>query len=147
MTLRAKGWARSFPVSGGVRAGRLWAREHLAALGWDREEPDAFDAVLLTVSELLTNAHLHAHSTAEMVMSWDGRCLHVSVADSDPRLPAQRGPSLTATGGRGLALVDALADDWEAHPMPRGKTVTACFTPADHPVPHPPPWAAGGAPR
>ncbi|WP_439145307.1 ATP-binding protein [Streptantibioticus silvisoli] len=137
MSMRAKGWARSFPVSGGIRAGRQWARDHLAALGWPADEPETVDAVLLTVSELLTNAHLHAHSTAEMVMSWDGRCLHVSVADRDPHMPTRREPSPTAPGGRGMALVDALADTWEAHSMPGGKTVTACFFPSGQPDPHP----------
>ena len=136
MSLRVVGWARSFPVSGGVRAGRQWAREHLARLDWTAGSPDVVDDVLLTVSELLTNAHLHAHSTAELVMSWDGSCLHVSVGDADCTPPAVREASASATGGRGMALVEALADSWETHTMPGGKSVTACFYPPGHPDPH-----------
>ncbi len=136
MPMRAKGWARSFPVAGGVRAGRQWAREHLAALGAVAADRELVDAVLLTVSELLTNAHLHADSTAEMVLSWDGRCVHVSVADGDPRLPAPCAAGPEATGGRGLTLVAAVADAWQAHPMPRGKAVSACFVPSGALGPH-----------
>src|SRR4051794_13155285 len=68
----AVGWARRFPIRGGVRAGRAWAADHLAALGWDETAPEVADAVVLAVSELLTNAHVHAHSDAGLVLAWDG---------------------------------------------------------------------------
>ncbi|GAA4837995.1 ATP-binding protein [Kitasatospora terrestris] len=125
----AVGWARSFPVGGGVRAGRAWARDHLAALGWDRTAPDVADAVVLAVSELLTNAHVHARSDAELVLVWDGRCLLLSVHDHSPLLPRPRPSGPEETGGRGLALVQAVADHWHTYPAPDGKTVTACFHP------------------
>ncbi|MFV0126706.1 ATP-binding protein [Streptomyces sp. HMX112] len=134
MSMKAMGWARSFPVSGGVREGRRWAREHLEALGWTRETPDTVDDVLLTVSELITNAHVHAHSDAQLILTWDSRCLHVSVHDSGAGLPAPRTPDTTSPGGRGLALIDALADDWHTHTQPDGKTITACFTPSRGPA-------------
>lgn len=87
MSLRAVGWAQSFPVSHGVRAGRRWTRDHLASLEWTEVAPETVDAILLTVSELITNAHVHAHSDAQLVLTWDSRCLHVSVHDSDPVPP------------------------------------------------------------
>ncbi|WP_188280033.1 ATP-binding protein [Streptomyces sp. CBMA29] len=127
MSVKAVGWARSFPVSYGVRAGREWAREHLDVLGWSTQAPDTADSVVLTVSELVTNAHVHAHSEAQVVMVWDGCCLHLSVSDSSGMLPAEKAPDEERTHGRGMAIVDALADEWEAHPRPDGKTVTACF--------------------
>ncbi|MCX5401619.1 ATP-binding protein [Streptomyces sp. NBC_00102] len=128
-SLRAVGWAQSFPVSQGVRAGRYWAREHLAALEWTRDTPETVDSILLCVSELITNAHVHARSDAQLVLTWDSRCLHVSVHDSDPLLPAKQPESLTTTGGRGLAIVDAVADEWATHSQASGKTITACFVP------------------
>jgi anti-sigma regulatory factor (Ser/Thr protein kinase) len=128
-SMKAVGWARSFPVSGGVRAGRRWTREHLAALDWTEDAPGTVDDVLLTVSELVTNAHTHAHSDADLVLTWDGQCLHVSVHDADDEVPAPRAPDVTATGGRGLALVNAVADHCHAHTQANGKTITACFTP------------------
>lgn len=126
-SVRAVGWARSLPLDSEVKRARDWAREHLDTLGWTTTAPETADAVLLTVSELVTNAHRHAHSTAQLIMTWDQRCLHISVHDSSAALPAPQGPSSERVGGRGMLLVDALADTWEAHPCPHGKTVTACF--------------------
>ncbi|MBL1083704.1 ATP-binding protein [Streptomyces actinomycinicus] len=128
-SLKAVGWARSLPVSRGVKEARDWTREHLAAFGWTRTAPDLVDAVLVTVSELVTNAHKHAHSTAQLILTWDVECLHVTVHDSSAQLPEQRRADPGALGGRGLLLVDALADAWEVHRCPRGKDVSACFQP------------------
>jgi anti-sigma regulatory factor (Ser/Thr protein kinase) len=114
----------------GPKAARDWTREHLESLGWTRTHSRTVDDVLLTVSELVTNAHVHAHSTARLVMTWDGRCLHITVHDDDAALPTPREPSHDRPGGRGMFLVDALADEWEARPCPHGKSVTACFRPS-----------------
>ncbi|GAA3506368.1 hypothetical protein GCM10019016_134830 [Streptomyces prasinosporus] len=126
-SVRAVGWARSLPMDRGVKAARDWAREHLDALGWTTTAPETVDAVLLTVSELVTNAHVHAHSDAQLIMTLDDRCLHLAVHDASADLPAPRRPGAEALGGRGMMLVGALADTWEARPCPHGKTVVACF--------------------
>jgi anti-sigma regulatory factor (Ser/Thr protein kinase) len=123
------GWARSLPLSCDTKTARDWARERLRSLDWTADAPQTVEAVLLTVSELVTNAHFHAHSSAQLVLTWDRRCLHVAVHDSSPQLPRRRPPDEDSTGGRGLVLVDALADSWEAHACPYGKTVVACFRP------------------
>lgn len=128
-SVRAVGWARSLPLDSGVKAARDWARAHLESLEWTRRAPQTLDAVLLTVSELVTNAHVHAHSAAQLVLTWDTRCLHVVVHDSSRELPTPRPPSTQRLGGRGMLLVDALADGWEARPCPDGKIVQACFRP------------------
>ncbi|MFC9731923.1 ATP-binding protein [Streptomyces roseolus] len=128
-SMRAVGWARSLPMGSSVKTARDWTREHLAAIGWDRTAPDAADSVVLTVSELVTNAHVHAHSDAQLILTWDEECLHVTVHDASPLVPEQRRPDDGALGGRGLILVDALADDVRTRPCPRGKDVTACFRP------------------
>ncbi|WP_030234919.1 ATP-binding protein [Streptomyces sp. NRRL S-350] len=134
--IRGVGWARRLPVGAGIRAGRKWAKEHLETLGWNRDAPAAADAVVLAVSELITNAHVHARSDAELVLTWDGSCLHLSVHDHSPRLPQPRAAGPDAVGGRGLALVDALADHWHTRLQGDGKTVTACFhPPVDGPEP------------
>ncbi|MEV3854210.1 ATP-binding protein [Streptomyces sp. NPDC050095] len=128
--LKAVGWARSLPIGSEVKSARDWSRARLRELGWTESAPDTADAVLLTVSELVTNAHVHARSNAQLVLTWDGECLHVTVHDSSPLPPQARRPGDDALGGRGLLLVDALADTWSAHPCPKGKDVTACFRPA-----------------
>ncbi|GAA5059554.1 ATP-binding protein [Streptomyces similanensis] len=129
-SLRAVGWARSLPLDSEVKAARDWARAHLEALGWTTTAPETVDAVLLTVSELVTNAHRHAHSSAQLILTWDNRCLHIAVHDASSEVPAPREPSTDRLGGRGMFLVDALADSWETRPCPHGKTVVACFRPA-----------------
>ncbi|MFJ3026956.1 hypothetical protein ACIPH4_39260 [Streptomyces tendae] len=58
-------------MSGDVKAARDWSRERLRALGWTETAPQTVDAVLLTVSELVTNAHVHAHSNAQLVLTWN----------------------------------------------------------------------------
>ncbi|MDL5205803.1 ATP-binding protein [Streptomyces sp. ALI-76-A] len=129
MAVKAMGWAHSFPVSGGVRAGRQWTRKQLESLPWAAEEPQTVDSVVLAVSELLTNAHVHAHSDAHLVLTWDGDCLHVSVHDEDPTLPRQREPQAGEVSGRGVGIVRMLADDLEMKCQRHGKTVSACFRP------------------
>ncbi|MFG2989244.1 ATP-binding protein [Streptomyces sp. NPDC048257] len=140
MAVKAVGWARSFPVSRGVRAARQWTASHLASLPWDNSAADTVHSVLLSVSELVTNAHLHAAGTAHLVLTWDGSCLHVSVADSDPHLPRPREADAAgdtgATSGRGLGIVTVLADSWDVHACHGGKAITACFRPPGAPDPH-----------
>ncbi|WP_329140818.1 ATP-binding protein [Streptomyces sp. NBC_00670] len=128
-SLRAVGWARSLPMSTGAKVARDWTRGHLNTLGWTTEAPETADAVLLTVSELVTNAHVHARSSAQLVLTWDTRCLHVAVHDSSRELPVAQPPSGERLGGRGMFLVDALADTLQTRPCPDGKTVIACFRP------------------
>lgn len=71
----------------------------------------------LVLSELLSNAILHARpldgSTIRVAWSITEGWLEVWVSDggSSTRPRAQH-PSLAATGGRGLAIVDHLARDW-----------------------------------
>lgn len=128
-SVRAVGWARVLPLTSKVKTARDWAYERLESIGWTATAPQTADAVILTVSELVTNAHVHAHSNAQLVLTWDTRCLHVTVHDASPVLP-QPGPvDVDQPGGRGMLLVDALADDWEARACIYGKTVTACFRP------------------
>ena len=76
------------------------------------------DRAALGVTELLTNVHLHARPdktcTVEMELLLDR--LTVSVHDHDPRLPELREADTFATGGRGLAMVAAVADSWGVRP-------------------------------
>ncbi|MET8814599.1 ATP-binding protein [Streptomyces sp. NPDC004549] len=80
------------------------------------------DAVLI-LSELLSNAYRHGRplggapaGTGSVRATWrvDARGrLIVEVTDGGgPTRPAPASPSVTAHGGRGLSIIDALADDW-----------------------------------
>lgn len=79
--------------------------------------PEQTDAILLSVSELVTNAIVHARSAVEVRLSRRGGLLRLEVQDrgTDRGAPERRDADLLAGGGRGLALVSALASDWGFH--------------------------------
>ncbi|MEU6097000.1 ATP-binding protein [Streptomyces sp. NPDC047079] len=95
------------------------------------------DRASLGVTELLTNVHLHAQPdktcTVEMELLLDR--LTVSVHDHDPRLPELREPDPTATSGRGLAMVAAIADSWGVRPDGDSGKVVWFALPAPSPAP------------
>ena len=75
------------------------------------------------LTELVTNAALHARSayTVHLLVEPDG--LLVEVTDSSPVLPQARHYGTGATTGRGIALVEALSAAWGVQSSPTGKTV------------------------
>jgi anti-sigma regulatory factor (Ser/Thr protein kinase) len=78
------------------------------------------------VSELVTNAVVHARSAPEMVATHRSRRIRVEVYDNDLSPPIARAPStLDNGGGFGLAMVTALSDRWGWLPMATGKRVWA----------------------
>lgn len=88
---------------------------------WDHDE--LADTAALLVSELVTNAILHARSEVTVaVRALDDR-VRVEVADAVDGAPFLRHATDTATTGRGLALVDACARAWGVEPQPPGKAV------------------------
>ncbi|MGR8011988.1 ATP-binding protein [Streptomyces hypolithicus] len=76
------------------------------------------DPAALGVTELLTNVHRHAEPdktcTVEIELLLDR--LTVSVHDNDPRMPTVRAADASATGGRGLALIEAVSESWGVRP-------------------------------
>jgi hypothetical protein len=97
--------------------------------GWlparNEEGAAAAEDVLLMVSELVTNACLHAPSgPQELRLGWDGARLRVEVVDGSavvPRLSGRRDPA--RPGGHGLLVVDRLASRWGTRPEGAGKSV------------------------
>ena len=77
------------------------------------------DDVLLVVSELVTNAALHARTQARVVVRWDGERVLVEVfdADSHPPMLLNEAPSV---GGWGLRLVERLSRTWGCDPQRGG---------------------------
>jgi len=76
------------------------------------------DRASLGVTELLTNVHRHAEPdkmcTVKIEVLLDR--LTVSVHDHDPRFPELRDAELSATCGRGLAMVAAVSESWGVRP-------------------------------
>ncbi|MFJ9645688.1 ATP-binding protein [Streptomyces sp. NPDC101206] len=100
----------------------------------DGDDPDRAEAVevvedvLLMVSELVSNACVHAGGPSELVLRRTSDRLRVEVGDGSPEHPRRRtadDPALP--GGHGLLVVDRLARDWGWEPRPdgAGKTVWA----------------------
>ncbi|MEV6210747.1 ATP-binding protein [Kitasatospora sp. NPDC051914] len=75
--------------------------------------PEAVDTAELLATELVTNALVHTGQRAvfDAVLTPD-RLLRIEVRDGVARVPGRRSPAEYATSGRGLLLVEALADDW-----------------------------------
>jgi anti-sigma regulatory factor (Ser/Thr protein kinase) len=91
--------------------------------------PAIGDAALV-VSELLTNAILHARPLpgAQVLVAWAlrERSLEVAVSDGGSMTrPRTAQPSLSSIGGRGLAIVENLACRWGVLPSDFGLTVWA----------------------
>lgn len=84
---------------------------------------DSLDIVKLLVSELVTNAVLHAGSDAEVVVQLTPSVLHVEVIDDSPDMPVLRQPGSSDTSGRGLALVENFASAWGTRRLAHGKSV------------------------
>jgi len=86
---------------------------------------DVHDDVLLMISELVTNAVVHADSAPDVAaIHRDGR-LVVEVHDSDPTPPVMRSDGGGPDGGFGLQLVEALSLRWGWEPTATGKRVWA----------------------
>jgi anti-sigma regulatory factor (Ser/Thr protein kinase) len=86
-------------------------------------DEDLVDSVTLLVSELVTNAVLHASSAPRVDIHLSEQTVRVEVYDDDPAMPRARAPEEGASGGRGLLLVERIASRWGAQPQGRGKVV------------------------
>jgi len=86
------------------------------------------ETVTLLVSEMVTNALVHTDGCAELELRRDDSKVEILVTDAHSRVPRPREVDLDATGGRGLMLVQSLAEEWGVEPSGGGKTVWAAVT-------------------
>ena len=89
----------------------------------DADDVETIGAVELLVSELVTNAVVHAASEPQVDVHLSTTQLRVAVYDADPTLPHRRTPDALGPGGRGLVLLEQFADRWGAEPRGDGKVV------------------------
>ena len=88
----------------------------------------------LLVSELVTNAVVHAGTPVEIgVAVLEDLTVAVTVSDGSPHAPVTRDYADTAGTGRGLLLVQELADRWGVQVTPAGKSVWFCLSPTSRP--------------
>jgi anti-sigma regulatory factor (Ser/Thr protein kinase) len=88
---------------------------------------DVVDSVCLVVSELVTNAVLHAGTSCELTVSGPtsmaGDVIRIEVTDGDPAAPMSKRYDVDAASGRGLQLVEALSERYGTRRESGGKAV------------------------
>ena len=118
--------------SGVVPLARDFTRQALYAWGWlpaaGADQRAAAEDVLLVVSELVTNACLHAEGPDELWITCDRKVIRIEVSDKGTGQPAPRTPHRAGRpGGHGMFIVQRLCLDWGVVRTPgvAGKTVWA----------------------
>jgi len=85
------------------------------------------DQAQLVATELVANAIVHASSAPVLSLATDGSALVLRVADRSRERPVARAPTADAAGGRGLLMVESLADRWGVEENGAGKVVWVTF--------------------
>ncbi|MEV5847791.1 ATP-binding protein [Streptomyces sp. NPDC051985] len=101
------------------------ARRRVTALAQNlgaRLSDEMLETVELLASEVIANAVLHSAAPCDVIVTRAGDRLRVEVTDTDPSLSSAVEAGPNDESGRGLLLVDALADAWGMRPEPAGKT-------------------------
>lgn len=109
-----------------IRTGRRFTAETLARWGFDDDGPAGARAgeIVLVTSELLTNAVRASSGNTGLHIVGHRDHVLVEVRDESPAPAVARAASSADTGGRGLAIVQALSTRWGSSPsQPTGKVV------------------------
>jgi PAS domain S-box-containing protein len=129
--------AASFdPVSRSVATARSFVRDTLQGWGF----ADIVDDAVVLTSELVTNAVVHAGTSADVLCLRSEDGVRIEVADRYPEreIPLQSSPvnmgSPDREGGRGLQLCAALAGRWGVEYTPTHKQVWFQLVLPDRPV-------------
>lgn len=99
------------------------ARHHAEQVLREWELDEVADAARLLISELVINAVLHAGTESEMVLRCRPGHLRVEVTDGSSAVPVRRPYSPTSPSGRGLLILEDLADSWGIDVGDGSKTV------------------------
>lgn len=105
------------------------ARQFVLALAEELSlttSPEMAQNLALVVSELATNAVLHAGTPFTVAVDADDDRFRLEVFDRDgTQMPEATTPAPDDVTGRGLSIVGALATDWGVHERDGGKCVWA----------------------
>ncbi|WP_405585796.1 SpoIIE family protein phosphatase [Streptomyces sp. NBC_01092] len=103
------------------------ARHQLREMLHDWACADQVDSAVLLLSEMLTNVLVHTDADALLLAEVRGepgeRRLRVEVTDTSDDLPHRRSPGELASSGRGLMLIELLAQAWGVDPRGEGKSI------------------------
>jgi len=107
------------PTTDSVPVARRFVRARLLDGATD------IDTATLLVSEVVTNAILHARTTVTLTVEVIDDVVRIAVRDGSPVQPRIHSFPATSATGRGLRLLDRLAKRWGvyADPVTGGKVV------------------------
>ena len=106
------------PESASVPQARRFVAAQLTDLA-----PETVDVARLLVSEIVTNAVLHARTKLTLTLERDDSTVRVKIQDANPLLPVLRSHGPDAGTGRGLHVLDRLATRWGTSEVHGGKIV------------------------
>lgn len=84
---------------------------------------DLADVGALAISELVSNAVLHARTPILVMAEHDRGFLTVAVTDGESSLPVVLPPDEERENGRGMAIIEQLGNSWGVQRTALGKTV------------------------
>lgn len=139
---------RLVAVPTAVACSRMFVRHTLSR--WNLQDHE--ESATLVMSELVTNAVKAGGLTEPDPKPWQIKAEHViavqlrvldgslfvEVWDRTPEMPVLQHPGVNATSGRGLLLVEALAEQWNVYGPPVGGKVVWAELPLE-PSAEPPP--------
>jgi hypothetical protein len=110
------------PIMGAARRSRELVTE--ACARWDR--PDLAGPACIVATEMVNNVVTHAHTPMSVLLARRGDTMTVAVRDESTTVPRFSGPvAPTSYGGRGLLLIDSVAERWGSLVLADGKVVWA----------------------
>ncbi|MGW4019948.1 ATP-binding protein [Streptomyces sp. NPDC005009] len=103
------------------------ARRRVVAIVRDWDLPlmeDTVETLELLAGEVIANAVVHTREDCQVTVSWDGLRVRLETEDTKGgHLPEWAPAGLDGESGRGLQLVDGLAQTWGCRPTTGGKAV------------------------
>jgi anti-sigma regulatory factor (Ser/Thr protein kinase) len=108
---------------------QTWDEEHHLSREGQGDAQGIIADTLLACSEMATNAVLHARSPFLLSLNRSANGVLVAVEDAAGGSARRQASPPTALGGRGLAIVQSVADRWGCEPLAHGKVVWAEVAP------------------
>ncbi len=99
------------------------ARQQVRDLLIGTARADLVEPAVLLVSEIVTNALLHAGTEIRLAGTVRPEGLRIEVGDGSVHLPSRRRYAATSGTGRGLLMLESLVDEWGVTRHAHGKTV------------------------
>jgi anti-sigma regulatory factor (Ser/Thr protein kinase) len=107
------------PITDSVPA----ARRYVSDMMRDSDTVADIDTARLLVTEIVTNAVLHALTPMTLSVEVSADVVRIEVGDGSELPPQLRAFSPIAAAGRGLRLLESLAVRWGVRPEPSGGKV------------------------